>query len=245
MLETGALLSALAADSEAFADLATDLGAAVPPCPGWTVSDLVGHLGGVYSWATAALEAGGERPSSPRATPPDDPAAVVPWFLERRAAVLGALTAREPDAPAWNFTRQEGTFTVGWWRRRQALETSIHLFDLEEATGTGAPIDPELAADGVDEYLTAFLAIAARTDPGPLSGVEGTLHVHCTDTEGEWVVDFSGPAPVTRREHAKADTAIRGPASDLFLWVWNRRPLDGLEVFGGGGTVRALGDLKL
>jgi hypothetical protein len=36
----------------------------------------------------------------------------------------------------------------------------------------------------------------------------------------------------TRREHAKADCAVRATASDLFLLVWNRLTADGLEAFG-------------
>ncbi len=32
--------------------------------------------------------------------------------------------------------------------------------------------------------------------------------------------------------HAKGDAAVRGPAADLLLWLWGRRPLDGFEVFG-------------
>jgi hypothetical protein len=35
-----------------------------------------------------------------------------------------------------------------------------------------------------------------------------------------------------RREHAKADVAVRGPASALELFLYNRRGPDGLEVFG-------------
>lgn len=256
MLDTGAHLGALTADSQAFADLAgepgspqqpghADLDAPVPACPEWKVSDLVGHLGRVYSWACLVLDAAGERPAGSRAVPPEDKSALVPWFLEQRAAVVDRLTSREPDDPAWNFSFQPDTYIVSWWRRRQALETAIHLFDMQDAARTPGPIAPDLAADGIDELLTMFLPGAPNISPNPVEGITGSLHLHCTDTEGEWVVDFDGPAPVTRREHAKADAAVRGPASDMYLWVWNRRSLDGLEVFGNRETAEALTRIKI
>jgi len=44
-------LIAIRLESEDFSQAARrDLTAAVPSCPGWTVADLVGHLGGVQSW---------------------------------------------------------------------------------------------------------------------------------------------------------------------------------------------------
>jgi hypothetical protein len=35
-----------------------------------------------------------------------------------------------------------------------------------------------------------------------------------------------------RREHAKADVAARGPAADLLLVCWRRRPVDTVDVVG-------------
>ncbi len=245
MLDTGAHLAALTADSEAFADLASEhLDRAVPSCPDWTVADLVGHLGGVYSWARLVVAAGGSRPEGRRDTAPANPQALMGWFHAQRDAAVDSLTAKEPDEPAWMFIPPH-TSSIRWWRRRQALETAIHLYDLEAAGGRTRPVAPDLAADGVDEMLTTFLPGYLALNP--ITGLTGTLHLHCTDTDGEWVLDFSGPVPEVRREHSKADTALRGPASDLFLLVWNRVPLDhsGLEVFGRRETAEALAQIRL
>ena len=46
-------------------------------------------------------------------------------------------------------------------------------------------------------------------------------------------------ASAIRREHAKADVAVRGPASDLELFLYNRRGSDGLEVFGDPAQMAA------
>ena len=45
---------------------------------------------------------------------------------------------------------------------------------------------------------------------------------------------FTDGALVATREHAKGDLAVRGPASPLLLWAYNRVPAgtDGLESFG-------------
>ncbi|HWE56615.1 MAG TPA: maleylpyruvate isomerase family mycothiol-dependent enzyme [Acidimicrobiales bacterium] len=246
MIDTGSHLSALAADSQAFADLAEGgLDRAVPTCPDWKVADLVGHLGGVYSWVILAVEGGGERPARSRERAPEDPGALTGWFRGRRDAVIDALTSRPPEDPAWVFLKGGSTADVAWWRRRQAQETAIHLYDMESAVGTPGAIDPELAADGIDEILTVFVA----NYPGgrQAAGLDGTLHVHCTDAEGEWMLSFGPSGTEVRREHGKADTAVRGPASDLYLWLWNRVPLatESLEVFGRRSVAEAWTEVKL
>jgi uncharacterized protein (TIGR03083 family) len=243
MLDTGAYLAALSADSAAVADLArAHLDAPVPGCPDWDVADLVGHLGGVYSWVWLVMQADGSKPDKSRDPAPADRSELLDWFGDERSGAISALESKEPDHPAWTFV---GPRNVGWWRRRQAMETAIHLYDVEAAAGRARVIDPDLASDGVDEFLTEFLPRWLRHQP--VAGLEGTLHLHCTDTDGEWLVDFSGPEVDIRREHAKADTAVRGQASDLFAWVWNRIPLesDGLEVFGRRDAADALKEVRL
>ena len=55
------------------------------------------------------------------------------------------------------------------------------------------------------------------------------MHLHCTDVEGEWIVQPDGRVePI----HAKGDAALRGTASDLLLALYNRVPLDALDVIG-------------
>lgn len=239
MLDTGTYLSTIAADSQAFADLAEGrLDVPVPACPDWVGADLVGHLGSVYSWVALCVEAGGQRPGLDRDQPPSGADELVGWFRERRAGALDALSSRQPDAPAWIFGGR-GEANVGWWRRRQAIETALHLWDLEQAAGAPGRIDPELAADGTDEFLGQFLPSVLTRRPVPQ--LRGTLHVHATDAPGEWSLDFGVADLDVRRTHSKADTAVRGPAAGLLLWLWNRMDADGagLEVFGDRAVVDA------
>lgn len=244
MLDTGAHLSALAADSEALADLAAGhLDAPIRACPGWTVADLLDHLGGVYSWVALVADAAGDRPAMQRDAAPAERPALEGWFRQQRAAVLDALSSREPGAPAWTFTAGRGD--IAWWRRRQAMETAVHLFDVEQATGTAGTIEPALAADGVDELLGELLPGYLSRRPVP--GLTGTCHLHATDTPGEWSLDFSAADVAVRRDHSKADTALRGPAAGLFLWAWNRQSPDdaGLEVFGDRSLLDAWAGVRL
>lgn len=232
----------LAADSQTVADLAVGrLDRPVPTCPGWSVADLLAHLGGVYSWAAAAVLGGGEHPVG-RAPAPDDPARRVGWFLDRRGQLLDALCAVGADAPCWSFA---GPDTTGWWWRRQVHETAVHRYDVQLAAGEPGSVDPAVATDGIDELLSVFV-------PGFRSyrivpGLVGTLHFHCDDTDGEWTIDLTGEDVVVTREHRKADTAVRGPASDLYLWSWNRLPLERscLDVLGRADVAAAWAGLTI
>jgi predicted lipid carrier protein YhbT len=124
--------------------------------------------------------------------------------------------------------------TVGFWRRRVALETLVHRWDAELGAGVEiVPTDPVLAADTIDEYLDVFLGLQRVLNTAP--GAGETAHVHCTDTDGEWFIEFPAPGErVVRREHAKGDVAFRGPAEGLMLYLWGRLPAGeaGVEIVG-------------
>ncbi len=85
--------------------------------------------------------------------------------------------------------------------------------------------DQDAATAAIDELL----------DRAPDRVVEAgqSVHLHCTDADGEWIVRVSedGTASVMR-QHAKGDAAIRGPAHDLLLVLRHERPLETVEVIG-------------
>mgnify|MGYP003341672377 FL=1 len=111
-----------------------------------------------------------------------------------------------------------------------AHETSVHRWDAQHALGTADPIDPDLAVDGIDEALETY--VAQRFDLAAFGATGQTLHLHATDTEGEWMLTMTPDALTWTHGHGKGDTAIRGRAEDLLLFVMSRRGTDGLEVFG-------------
>jgi uncharacterized protein (TIGR03083 family) len=215
----------------------------VPPCPDWTVADLVGHMGTVYGWVTGILAAEGKPPTGDGPEPPPERDDLLPWFAGVRDQVVADLAAHHPEDPAWVFVPWAPQ-NAGWWCRRQALESAIHRFDAQSASGTPDPIDPVLAAEGIDEYLTGLLPRMARRRP--LEGLTGTFHAHTTDTAGEWSLDFDTEGLAVKHEHSKADTAVRGPAGGLYLWMVNRQSVEeaGLEVFGNQAIVDAWRNLR-
>ena len=76
---------------------------------------------------------------------------------------------------------------------------------------------------------------------GGVTALDGmSVHLHCTDTEGEWLIVRDGDDLVVTREHAKGDVAARGTASDVLRFLWGRGGADQLEVFGDARRVGAL-----
>jgi uncharacterized protein (TIGR03083 family) len=209
----------------AAADLGLD--AEVPSCPGWRVERLVGHVGRVYRTMTGWVRTGAAPGDVPR--PPAGPA-VRDWTASALEALVAALSSdtRTGLVPTW-----AGDQPALFWPRRMAIETTIHRWDAEAAHGVAQPIDAELAVDGVDELIDVLLPVRAGADA--LTGNGETLHLHATDLDGEWLVTLTSGHPTVERTHAKGDVAVRGPASDLLLLLWNRTDPAArgrLQVFG-------------
>ena len=237
-MDNDGLLAAVTREGSRFYEVArgSQRGSRVPSCPDWTIEDLVAHLGKVNHWVANLVRAGEPKeglafPEIP-AGAAESADGVLTWAQEGFDSMIAAFREEGPDAPCWNF-RPGSAHVVGWWYRRQALEAAIHRYDMEKAAGLEpGDVEAGLAVEGVDEMLSDMLPMIRRR--GGAKGLQGTLHLHATDAEGEWWVDLGADEPTATREHKKADTALRGPASGLYLWVWNRQePADaGLEVFG-------------
>lgn len=232
-MDLDAYLAAVERDGRVLGDLARgDLDVAVPSCPGWNLANLVGHVGRVYAMVAGAL-ATGSRPD-PLPDPPA-PSEVADWYDARRADLLAQFEAVDPDRERWNWS--VGPQVASFWWRRMAHETSMHLWDAQNAVGDPEPIDPGLASDGIDEWFDVHLR-SDLTDPElPVPDGLGTLHVHCGDVEGEWWAAISGRELELRRAHEKGDAVMRGAASDLLLALWRRVPTSAVEVLGDAATV--------
>jgi hypothetical protein len=120
-----------------------------------------------------------------------------------------------------------------------AFETAVHAWDGRGATGSARPFSADLAADGIDEHLGNLPFVLGDA----AAGLDATLHAHCTDVPGEWLVRRGPDGLAVSREHTRADVALRGPASDLFLVVLGRAPLERVEVLGDPTAVAAWRDL--
>lgn len=225
---------------------AADPAGPVPGCPDWTTTGLVWHIGEVHDFWGYIVR---ERSTAPDAYDdpprPGDGASTAEVFeevhtfaSERAAELHRVLSEADLATPVWTWTAQKD---IAFVLRRMAHETAAHRVDAEHAAGRDHRLDPQLAADGVDEFLTFFLPRVGREAP-PLAG---SVHLHCTDEEvadgdGEWTVRTAvdGSSVVTR-DHTKADAALRGQAHDLLMALWRRAPLDTVTVFGDRALAEA------
>src|SRR4051812_22455359 len=74
----------------------------VPSCPGWTIADLVGHLGEVQAWWTAAITGHGHRPDSATLEPhPASGPDLISWWRDTSDRFLKTLRTTSPAATSW------------------------------------------------------------------------------------------------------------------------------------------------
>jgi uncharacterized protein (TIGR03083 family) len=203
---------------------APDLAADVPSCPGWTVEDLARHTGTVHRWVTKIVQtrATARIPAPEVSSPWDSADGWAEWVAAGAPELLTTLRLAGPLTPVWSWGPGR---TSGWWARRMLHETTLHRADAELALGVAEPdIDPVVAADGIDEFLFN-LPSARRPYPHLASLPTGaSLHLHATDSDGEWVIRFTDSGIAWERGHEKATTAIRGPVTSLLLFTYGRRP---------------------
>jgi len=193
----------------------------VPWVPDWTARELVGHLGTVHRWATAIVRAGHTDRPPPEATrtPPHD--GLLDWYADGLTELISALRTTPPDAPAWHMS-PAAEKTAASWARRQAHELVVHRMDLEAAAGVlHAPVDAELAEDGVDELLTVVVPRWAHTEP--LSSGYAQTAVTATDTGRTWSISVDrGAVTVAPRQSGAEHAHVHGDAAELLLHLWGR-----------------------
>ena len=199
----------------------------VPSCPDWTLRQLATHVGRAHRWAAEIVRTRSTEFIPFRSVPdgrfPDDPAQRPGWLTAGADRLITEVGQAGPD-PVWAFGIMR---PPGFWARRMAHETAVHRADAQLATGARPVIDPDIAADGIDEWLT-FVTVPdpGREDTRPAGLQPGqSLHVHAGDVpagSGEWLVSHGPDGIGVRREHARGDAALRGPASGLLLVLTRR-----------------------
>jgi uncharacterized protein (TIGR03083 family) len=246
-MEIPSLIDELHIQGRLLGDAADRVGpaAAVPTCPGWTVRDLILHVGGVHRWASTVVR--GALAVPPEVDQPQDIAAELPddddlvdWFRAGHAEVVRVLRAAPADLASWTFLPAPSP--LAFWARRQAHETTMHRVDVDGAGAGGSePVVVALADDGIDELLTCFVSGRGRR---LRAKTERTLHVHATDADTHWQVRIGPDKPVATRVAGAepADDTVSGPADQLYRALWNRLPWDGLTVT-GDSTAAQLAEL--
>jgi uncharacterized protein (TIGR03083 family) len=228
-------------ENRAFAELFRDVDASgpVPTCPGWTLTQLLRHVGRGDRWAAEIVRERLDHFLDPRSVeggkPPPDPAGAISWLHGGAQRLVDAVELSGAETPVWTFL---GTRPATWWIRRRLHETAVHRADAAIATGSEFTLDADIAADGITEWLER-VAIQAGSNGAPLPLEDGnTLHLHATDPglgdAGEWTISVDEGAITWSHAHGKGSAALRGGATELLLAILRRVPVadTGIELFG-------------
>ncbi len=242
------MVSSVETDGVRLAEVAREnLDKQIEHCPDWNVAGMIAHMAGVYRFITANVEnTGSDAPAKLDREDVPEGEAIVDYFLEKHTALLGALRAVDPSATAWNWGSGS---TVDFYHRRMVHETAVHRWDVENAAGVAGPkseaFDADLAHDGINEVIE----VGMQASPGGSRSdfPAGSLHLHRTDGDGEWMLAANDGVLTVTQEHGKGDCAVRGTASALYLYMWSRVAADDettIQTFGDAALVAAWGDVS-
>jgi len=223
--------------------------AAVPTCPGWTVADLVAHVGQTQRWVSEIIE---RRIADPTQLPthvaisPTEPDAWPTWLTDGGARAVEACSDEAMTADVFNAAGDDRTGGQ-FWLDSLLNEAVIHGADAAYAAGQDVEIDADIAADLISNHLAMLTSPtwAARRPESAIAlhGDGETLSWHATDVPaGQWFIERRPDGARWQPRTGEADVSIDGPASTLLLVLTRRRPLtgeaDGLSVAGELDLVR-------
>ena len=209
----------------------------VPWSDRWTVRSVARHVAGSHH-AVALILA--DRPSAdfeqaaamPRIETSDP--AFPEWFAANTERLLAQCRTVPPAAVCW-APHPLLAGTAAYWMRRIAYDTLVHRWDAEAGAGiAGAAMEPEIAADAVDELLDVGLRVTRAVADAPAGPAIRLACVDTPDTPHAWHLDLSEVGRLTI--HAQpidvVDVAVtlRGTAEDLLLWLWGRIEIDGASI---------------
>ena len=218
----------IAAESRRLSEVvaAADLDARVPTTPKWSVRDLAHHIGTVqWYWSQNVLAKNPDERFGGSLSPLPPDSDLLAWLGWCAYSLLGALRDAGPDSPSWAWWGEPTPHTAGAVARHQAQEVAVHRWDAEGSVGSSAPLPPELATDGVPEFIEIMV--------GPdVTALRGAVTLNAIDTGASWRV---GPDAET------ASTAeLNATASDLVLMLYRRLPVPDADVNGDPILVASL-----
>lgn len=184
---------------------------AIPTCPGWTVQNLVEHLGSLHIWVAQLIENRIQVATRPTQSVVETDS-LRTWYRSTNRRLRTVLSETPPGTQVWTVT---GDHIAGSWRRRQAHETAIHRFDLEYALGRAPEIDEILAESFVDElgclvpFLHKFRGLVIPDEDLVMSSSDASWTLEA----GKGTICNGPPLP-------SAD--IVGSASSVLLALWDR-----------------------
>jgi uncharacterized protein (TIGR03083 family) len=218
----------------------------VPTAAGWTITDLVEHVGQTQHWVAEIIE---RRISEPTRLPtefavlPSDPGEWQAWLSESAQRVVSACSDDALDASVFNPAGDERTGTR-FWLCSLLNEAVVHGFDAANAAGRPARIDADIAAALISNHLRMLTSptweLQRSESAHAIRGTGQSLQWAATDTEdGAWFVERRPEGATWRSGTGLADVMVTGPARSLLLTLTRRLRL--VEA----GDISVTGDVAL
>ncbi|MGH3523314.1 MAG: maleylpyruvate isomerase family mycothiol-dependent enzyme [Mycobacterium sp.] len=207
----------------------------VPTCPGWSFQQLFRHVGRGDRWAAQVIIDRVDHYLDPRTVeggkPPADPDQAIAWLHDGAEKLIDAVEQVGLETSVWTFL---GSRPAYWWVRRRLHEATVHRGDAALALGVDYALAPDLAADGISEWLE-WVAVQAGRDGTMLPLEDGaSVHLHATDNglgaAGEWTITAANGKISWSHDHGKGAVALRGGATDLLLAVVRRVPVADTDI---------------
>lgn len=227
--------------------------ARVPTCPDWDAADLLWHLTEVHLfWAgilgrEAHTAEDVEAVESSKPERPTDLAASLELRRHATESLLAELGRLDDAEPRWSWFDPDQT--VGFTRRMQTYEATMHRVDAELTAGLPiSPITAEVAAGAIGhgiDVMWGWMADWATYEPKAIG------EFVATDTGQRWLVELGhwfGTGPESGKEFNEPRAVpatggtptitARAPVVDLALWAWGRG--GSAEISGDQGRREAL-----
>ncbi|MET0475830.1 MAG: maleylpyruvate isomerase family mycothiol-dependent enzyme [Mycobacterium sp.] len=243
-------LAVIESESRRLADVLTnvDPDRRCPTCPEWSASDLLWHLTNVHFFWAGILEHGVQNEADLPAieqSKPARPKAVADLLALREQAtdaLLGQLERRGDAEPCWSWWPDDQT--VGFTRRMQTYEATMHRVDAELTAGLPVGVIADDVSRGAVDHavdvMWGWMPDAAAYRPNAV------VELVAVDTGGSWLFEVgtwttsardagspvTGPRAVRATEGSPTAT-VSAAVGDLALWAWTR-----------GGAVHTDGDRR-
>ena len=213
--------------------------AAVPTAPGWTITELVEHMGQSQNWVAELIE---RRVTDPTQLPtemavlPIDPREWQAWLSESAQRVANACSNDALHAPVFNAAGDERSGTR-FWMTGALNEAVVHGFDAANAADRPADIDADIAAALISNHLAMLTSptweMRRSESAHAIRGTGQTLQWLATDTavdSGAWLVVRHPDGATWQPGTQQADVTVTGPARSQLLTLTRRLPLTDREA---------------
>jgi uncharacterized protein (TIGR03083 family) len=239
------MIEHLRAVSEQLAVSATrNMDAPVQHCPGWTVRDLVVHIGEVQRfWVRIVGERLTARPTDLVRGVPGD-AEPIEWFRSQTTELVSTLTTCADDVALWTWWDPEQN--AAWVKRRQMNEVVVHAWDAGNAVGMATSIPTDVAVVGLQEFVDVFSRdLRDGAEPPPVALVATDCDwravlfaAELVDPDGPNMAGSStaGSSPVGSSTMAPT-LELRGSASEILLSLWGRATISDPAIVAALGAI--------